>query len=107
MSDRLVFLQQLESQQGPKYNATTEWRNIEAIITFFYDNNLGASGSWVSYTDAAILEGIELGFAIASGLSTDTNGSPCPNLWAAFLTDLGNGMSFFPLSNLLVLLDCI
>jgi len=94
MSDRLVFIQTLESQRGPAFNAATQWRNIEAIITFFQDNQLGSPGSWISYTDCSILEGIERGFAIALGLSTDTFGSPCANLWAEFLVDLKSGMSF-------------
>lgn len=94
MNDRLTFIRSLESQHGPAFNAPDQWRNIEGIIAFFIDNHLGAPGSWVSYTDSAILEGIERGFAIASGLSTDTFGSPCSNLWAGFLTDLKAGKSY-------------
>lgn len=91
MSDRLLFVQTLESQHGPAFGATMQWRNIEAIISFFHDNNMGAPGSWVSYTDASILEGLERGFAIALGLPAVTCENPCAALWASFIQDLKSG----------------
>lgn len=96
MSDRLLFVQTLESQRGPAFGATMQWRNIEAIISFFRDNNLGAPGTWVSYTDAAILEGLERGFAMALGLPTVTCENPCAALWAAFIEGVKSGESFSP-----------
>jgi hypothetical protein len=94
MSDRLLFIQTLESQRGPAFGATMQWRNIEAIISFFHDNNLGATGSWVSYTDASILEGVERGFALALNLPSITCENPCSFLWASFLEDLQSGKLF-------------
>jgi hypothetical protein len=93
MPSRLAFIQTLESSHGPAFDVSKQWRNIEGIIDFFIDNNLGAPGSWISYLDAGILEGVERGFAIASGLSTDTFGSPCARLWSDFILDMEAGMS--------------
>ena len=95
MPSRSVFLQTIQSTHGPAFDADDQWRNLEGVIDFFIDNNLGAPGSWISYIDAGVLEGIERGFAIASGLSTDTFGSPCAQLWSDFISDMGAGMSDF------------
>jgi hypothetical protein len=95
MSDRLLFVQTLESQQGPAFGATMQWRNIEAIISFFHDNNLGAPGSWVSYTDASILEGLGRGFAISLGLPAVTCENPCAALWASFIQGVKSGAQPF------------
>lgn len=67
------------------------WRNIEGIITLFRNESMGATGSWVSYVDAGIVEGVERGIAIATGRSEDTGGNPGSQLWADYLTDLRDG----------------
>ncbi len=67
------------------------WRNIEGIIQFFHDNRMGEPGSWVSYVDSGIVEGIERGIAIALGRSADTFGNPGSLRWASYLTELGAG----------------
>jgi hypothetical protein len=67
------------------------WRNIEGMLDFFRDHRLGGPGSWVSYVDAGILEGIMRGVAIATGHGTDTFGNPGATLWAGYLTQLRDG----------------
>lgn len=95
--DRLTMAQRLDlvraMQAGPaaQLGAGDRWRNIEGVITFFRDRHLGPSGSWVSYVDAGIVEGIERGIAIALGRSTDTFGNPGSALWASYLTRLSTG----------------
>jgi hypothetical protein len=52
---------------------------------------MGAPGSWVSYVDAGIVEGIERGIAIALGRSEDGFGNPGSIKWASYLTRLRDG----------------
>ncbi|KAA9162127.1 hypothetical protein FPZ12_012900 [Amycolatopsis acidicola] len=93
MGERLDFVRGLSAgpaaEIAPGY--PRRWGNIEGIIEFFTDRGMGATGSWVSYVDAGILEGIERGIAIASGRSTDTFGNPGSQLWASYLLRLGAG----------------
>ncbi|MBA0124479.1 hypothetical protein H0B56_02870 [Haloechinothrix sp. YIM 98757] len=67
------------------------WRNIEGVIAFFDDYSLGEPGSWISYVDAGIVEGIERGIALALGEGTDDFGNPGSVLWAEYLTRLADG----------------
>jgi len=94
MPQRLTFVRQLSS--GPAAELLpgnpNRWRNIEGIIEFFHDQGLGAPGSWVSYVDSGILEGMERGLAIALGRGEDTFGNPGSRLWASYLTRLRDGL---------------
>jgi hypothetical protein len=69
----------------------TQWRAIEGVIEFFQSKDLGVPGSWVSYTDAGIIEAVQRGGAIALGLSAETGGNPGSQLWANFMTGMKNG----------------
>ncbi|WP_158888272.1 hypothetical protein [Amycolatopsis anabasis] len=93
MPERLVFLRAMSAGHASTIapGHRPRWRNIEGIITFFHDHGLGAPGSWVSYVDAGILEGIERGIAIALGRPADTFGNPGSLRWATYLTELGRG----------------
>lgn len=61
-------------------------------MTAFGVRGSGAPGSWVSYVDAGILEGIERGIVIAQGRSADTFGNPGSLRWASYLTELRDGL---------------
>jgi hypothetical protein len=93
MPERLEFVRAMSAGPSsaviPGY--TPRWRNIEGIIEFFRDHALGAPGTWVSYVDSGIVEGIERGILIAAGHSSDTFGNPGAALWAKYLTDLRAG----------------
>ncbi len=91
MTERLTFVRALESGPASQLGASDRWHNIEGIIEFFRDQQLGAPGSWISYVDAGILEGIERGTAIALGQSADDFGNPGSALWASYLTRLSRG----------------
>lgn len=86
MPERLEFVRAMQAGPAARLRATDRWRNIEGVITFFRDHHLGPSGSWVSYVDAGIVEGIERGIAIALGHSTDTFGNRGSAKWASYLT---------------------
>ncbi|WP_051897758.1 hypothetical protein [Sciscionella sediminilitoris] len=94
MPDRLDFVRAMEA--GPAVEAmpghdAKQWRNIEGIIMAFRNHGAGARGTWVSLTDAGILEGVERGLGIATGRSQDTGGNPGAKLWARFITGVGSG----------------
>ena len=91
MPERLEFVRDMQSGPAAALGATDRWRNIEGVITFFVDRGLGAPGTWVSYVDAGIVEGIQRGIAIALGWSTDTGGNPGSAKWASYLTRLSGG----------------
>jgi hypothetical protein len=94
MSERLTFVRAMSSgpaaQLLPDY--IPRWRNIEGIIMFFRDRGMGAPGTWVSYVDAGIVEGIERGIALALGRDGGSFGNPGSALWAEYLTGLGEGL---------------
>jgi len=85
MAERLEFVRAMQSGPGAQLGVPDRWRNIEGVITFFRDKGLRAPGSWVSYVDAGIVEGIERGLAIALG-ATDTFGNPGSAKWADYIT---------------------
>ena len=91
MADRLEFVRDMQSGPATALGASDRWRNIEGVITFFRDRNLGAPNTWVSYVDAGIVEGIQRGIAIALGWSTETGGNPGSAKWATYLTKLSTG----------------
>ncbi|KAI9890593.1 MAG: hypothetical protein M1814_003791 [Vezdaea aestivalis] len=63
---------------------------IEGVIIFFMNKGLGAPGTWVSYVDAAIVEGIQRGGAIALGFSDAQGGNPGSVKWADFMRRMKN-----------------
>ncbi|MQA11965.1 MAG: hypothetical protein GEU98_26195 [Pseudonocardiaceae bacterium] len=94
MSERIEFVRAMSS--GPAAELLPEhdpyrWRNIEGIISVFRDRGLGAPGSWISYVDSGIVEGIERGLGIATGRSDETGGNPGARLWAEYLLRLRDG----------------
>jgi hypothetical protein len=91
MSERLELVRAMEAGPAASLSAPDRWRNIEGVLTFFRDHRLGAPGSWVSYVDAGIVEGIERGIAIALGRSNDGFGNPGSARWARYLTRLSTG----------------
>lgn len=86
MNERLTFVRAMQSGHGADLGVSDSWRNIEGVITFFRDKGLGAPGTWVSYVDAGIVEGIERGLAIARDPSADDFGNPGSQLWADYIT---------------------
>jgi hypothetical protein len=86
MDERLEFVRGMQSGHGAALGHPDSWRNIEGVITFFRDHQLGASGTWVSYVDAGIVEGIERGLALARGQDGGDFGNPGSAKWARFIT---------------------
>lgn len=87
LSTRLLYVQYMETRFIP-LNAGNQFRAIEGVIKFFISKGLGAPGTWVSYVDAGIVEGIQRGGAIALGIGKSTGGNPGSAPWADFLTKM-------------------
>jgi hypothetical protein len=84
MQERLTFVEYMQTDHFGPLNASDRFRAIEGVIVFFLGKNLGAPGSWISYVDAGIVEGIQRGGAIALGYSTETGGNPGSEVWAQY-----------------------
>lgn len=86
---RIRFIRYMEGLYV-QLNSGNQFRAIEGTIQFFINEGLGRPGTWISYVDAGIVEGIERGGAIALGLGTDDGGNPGSRKWASFLTKMKN-----------------
>lgn len=92
MPERLEFMRALQAGHAQRFkDGFQHWNVIEAVIELFIANDMGAPGTWASYVDAGIVEGIERGVAIASGIGQDDYGNPGARLWARYLTGLRAG----------------
>lgn len=91
MSDRRTYVRTMQSYFFDTLNAGDQVRNVEGVITFFIDNDLGAPESWISYVDAGIVQGIQNGGAIALGMSAGTGGNPGSLYWADFFRGMRDG----------------
>lgn len=89
LAARLTYIQNMQKNFfAAELKCPTQWRAIEGVIEFFQSKNLGAPGTWVSYTDAGIIEAVQRGGAIALGISGETGGNPGSQLWADFMTKM-------------------
>ena len=84
MQERLGYVRTMQSDFFQALDSSNQFRAIEGVILFFISKNLGEVGSWVSYVDAGIVEGIQRGGAIALGMGTETGGNPGSEKWADF-----------------------
>lgn len=92
LGTRLTYLRNMQKNRfGPAFNCGSKWRAVEGVIQFFQGKGLGAPGTWVSYTDAGIIEAIQRGGAIALGISTNTGGNPGSQLWANYMRNVKSG----------------
>lgn len=87
---RIAYIRYMEDLYV-QLNSGNQFRAIEGTIQFFINEGLGGRGTWISYVDAGIVEGIERGGAIALGIGTDDGGNPGSRKWASFLTAMKNG----------------
>ena len=95
MTDRLQFLRGLSDGPAQQFHmGFMDWRALEGVIEFFNDRGLGLPGSWISYTDGGILQGVERGVAMASAMDSNGDmGDPGADQWETFLIDTRNGFA--------------
>ncbi|MEV0381647.1 hypothetical protein [Nonomuraea sp. NPDC050643] len=92
MPQRLALVRDLQRGPAQRFErGFARWKAVEGIIEAFIAQGMGAPGTWTSYVDAASLEALVRGVALAAGLSADDYGNPGARLWAGYLTDLKAG----------------
>lgn len=93
MLQRLQFIRGLSDGPTQQFHSGfKDWRAIEGVIEFFNDRGLGQPGTWISYVDGGILQGVERGVAMAAGMDSYGNGGNTgADLWRTFLIDLQAG----------------
>ena len=91
LQSRLQYVRYMQSSRFGPLKAGNKFRSVEAVIDWFISQNEGKKGSWVSYVDAGIVEGIQRGAAIALGKSTATGDNPGSQLWATYFKKLKAG----------------
>jgi hypothetical protein len=93
MLQRLQFIRGLSDGPSQQFRSGfMDWRALEGVIEFFNDRGLGQPGTWISYTDGGILEGVERGIAMAAGMdSAGDMGNSGADQWRAFLVDMRAG----------------
>ncbi|MFC7343716.1 hypothetical protein [Saccharopolyspora griseoalba] len=92
MGQRVVFLRALQERLAADYiPGFRHWRNFEGLLRFFDERGYGARGSWISWSDAGNLEGIERGVAIALRGSGPDFGNPGAEPWADYLRRMHRG----------------
>ncbi|MFG1857509.1 hypothetical protein ACGFJT_37135 [Actinomadura geliboluensis] len=108
MVERRAFLRGLRTAATP-LGAGSKWANLEGVIAFFSESQLGAPGTWVSWVNAGVLESVQCGIALAldvPGLNLDNPGhylenpgavhNPGAVAWAEYLTQLTGGRLTLP-----------
>jgi hypothetical protein len=92
MGPRVVFLRALQDRLAAGYiPGFRHWRNFEGLLRFFDERGYGVGGSWISWSDAGNLEGIERGVAIALHGSGPDFGNPGAQPWADYLRRMHRG----------------
>jgi len=85
VDDRIAWTNGLMDEYGGARNFTDWFNNVKGILDFASDNGLMQTGSWESWVDAGILQGITTGLGISLGkLSADQTSNPGAAAWAAF-----------------------
>ncbi len=86
IAQRLHWIQQFMRQVPHAHN----WfNNIAGIIEGFVNYRLAEPGSWLSIVDAAILQGIQDGYARSADLVTVPSVNPGALIWCQFFDTLG------------------
>lgn len=83
VAERLQWIQQFQRQYSAEFDIDGWFANIEGILGFAEDKDIGQTGSWFSLVDASILHGIQGGMALALGRST-TSPNPGAARWETF-----------------------
>jgi len=92
MADRVELIRELQRQHGPAFEpGFRRWAAIAGVMSAARDRGLGDSGTWMSVTNAGLLEAMERGLARGRDPEADVYGNPGAARWATYLTDLAAG----------------
>jgi hypothetical protein len=88
MDERIELLRAMMSGPASELGAGDRWCNMEGVMAFFRDRDMGAPGTWISVVNASVIEGIERGMAICLHRSDDDFDNAGAAQWADYLTRL-------------------
>lgn len=103
MPQRLELVRALQRGPAQRFErGFARWNVIESFLEVFIAHGLGAPGTWASYGDAANLEALVRGLALALKTGGGDYGNPGARLWARYLNELKAGrLAAKPVHNVL------
>jgi len=81
IDERRAFVAEFQRLYGARLYVEGKWNNIDGVLQFFSEDNLGRPGTWESWVDSSILHGFERGAAIALGRPGGDQGNPGADRW--------------------------
>ncbi|EAS31486.3 uncharacterized protein CIMG_06965 [Coccidioides immitis RS] len=82
--DRIEFVQFMARSKLRFLESSNQFRAVEGTMDFFVRKSIANRGTWMSYINAAVVEAIQRGAAIALGESDNTGGNPATLKWADY-----------------------
>jgi hypothetical protein len=88
IDERRAFVAEFQRLYGARFYSEGKWNNIDGVLQFFSDDNLGRPGTWESWVDSSILHGFERGAAIALGRPVGDQGNPGADRWFLYFNTM-------------------
>ncbi|MFI8849985.1 hypothetical protein [Streptomyces sp. 891-h] len=92
MADRVEMVRDLQRRHGPAFEpGFRRWAAIAGVMSAARDRGVGGPGTWMSVTNAGLLEAMERGVARGLDPEADVYGNPGALRWSSYLTNLAAG----------------
>lgn len=91
MRNRLAYIKYIGSRKLESLKSTEEFHAVEGVLSFFVRRHLATPGTWLSVVNAAVLEAIQRGTAVALNQTEETGGNPAVLKWANFFNQRAGG----------------
>ncbi|MBO8183932.1 hypothetical protein [Streptomyces spirodelae] len=92
MADRVEMVRDLQRRHGPVFEpGFRRWAAIAGVMSAARDRGIGGPGTWMSVTNAGLLEAMERGLARGLDPEADSYGNPGALRWSSYLTNLAAG----------------
>ncbi|MGI5347378.1 hypothetical protein ACQEU8_04200 [Streptomyces sp. CA-250714] len=89
MADRVELVRALQQRHGQAFEpGFRRWAAIVGVMSAARDRGLGDPGTWMSVTNAGLLEAMERGLAHGRDPDADVYGNPGALRWSTYLTNL-------------------
>lgn len=84
MRNRLAYIKYIGSAKLDPLKSMEEFHAVEGVMSFFVRRSLASPGTWLSMVNAAVVEAIQRGAAIALNTTEETGGNPAVPKWVDF-----------------------
>lgn len=91
LPDRLLFLKYIIVHKLTLLNSADQAGAEEGLMNFLIGKRLAQTKTYLSCLNAAVLESVQRGAAIALNISKETGGNPASLKWAKFFVLYGRG----------------